>query len=98
MRRIVLTTAFVIVIAGCASSNSRSESSGNRIVERVEQSGYKAVDLKHADPASLSLWLRKRPDVGKEIASQCKAKTNSSDAWKLSNEGRICLGNQLAGF
>jgi hypothetical protein len=97
MKRVYVMLAAVICLSGCKSEPSSTMTPEKSIVQKVEDGGISPNDLKHADAAGMQIWLGQHAEVGKSIASQCKAAMKDDMSWKLSDEGRICLGDKFAG-
>jgi len=98
MKRAYLALTALICLAGCKSEPNVPEILQKSIVQQVEDAGISPGDLSHADAAGLQLWLGSHSDVGKSIASQCKAAMKTESTWQQSEEGRICLGDKYAGY
>ncbi len=98
MKRSSIALCILICLAGCKSEPTTSPLGEKSSVQKVEDAGIKPNDLKHADAAGLQLWFAQHADVAQSVASQCKAAMKDDTAWKLSDEGRICLGDKFANY
>jgi len=90
--------ATLICLAGCKSELNAPSIAEKSIIQKLVDAGLNPSDLKQADAAGMQIWLGQHPEAGKSIASQCKAAMKDDMSWKLSEEGRICLGDKFAGY
>jgi hypothetical protein len=97
MNRVYVAIALSCLV-GCKSGPSTPSVTEKSIVEKLVDAGLNPNDLKQADAAGMQIWLGQHPEAGKNIASQCKAAMKDDMSWKLSEEGRICLGDKFAGY
>ncbi|HTF70488.1 MAG TPA: hypothetical protein VK638_48225 [Edaphobacter sp.] len=98
MRRVYVAMATLICLAGCKSELNAPSIAEKSIIQKLVDAGLNPSDLKQADAAGMQIWLGQHPEAGKSIASQCKAAMKDDMSWKLSEEGRICLGDKFAGY
>ncbi len=98
MKRVYVAMAALICLAGCKSEPSATLAPEKSIIQKLVDAVLNSNDLKQADAAGMQICLGQHPEAGKSIASQCKAAMKDDISWKLSEEGRICLGDKFAGF
>lgn len=98
MKRSGVILLVLTILAGCKSSPNASPVSEKSVVQKVEDAGIKPNDLAHADAAGLQVWFGQHMEVARDVAAQCKAAAKDDMAWKMSDEGRACLGAKFVDY